>query len=224
MFNEVLGEVSDGLVCPYIVESDMQVAEMTQAFVAQNKKLPSLIDCMEEIEFYNTQIIDSMIETYMEHGEGYILCSGPKNTWDDCSRCENFSACYSSVLESNIMPFFREIFDDISLTSMVFGSMRYSGTNIRVDKYSHRLYGDFVDCFGDGNQEILDSMYFVNDDQVVYANHCQMTMFSDLFMNTQGSVFRFGDNTALIYSDLGCKYSNFYLEQEGKDYVRIETN
>lgn len=224
MFNEVLGEISEGLICPYIDESDMQVAQMTQDFAIQNKKLPSLIDCMEEVEFYNTQIIDTMIETYMEHGEGYILCSGPKNTWDDCSRCESFSACYSSILDSNIMPYFREIFDDTSLTAMIFWSMRYSGTSIRIDKYSHRLYGDFVDCFMDGNQDILDNFYFLNDDQVVYANHCQMTMFDDLFINTQGSVFKFGDNTALIYRDIDCGQVSFYLGQEDKEYVRIETN
>lgn len=221
MFNEELAEISEKLIYPYINECDRQVGEMIYLYAKENKQLPSLINCMEEIEFYNTQIIDDMIETYMGYGEGYILCHGPRNTWDDCGRCENYSACYTSILESNIMPFFREVFDDISITSMVFGSLRHSGTCIYLDKYAHRLYGDFADCFGNDNQIILDTMYYLNDNQTVYANHCQMTMFGDLFSNTSGSIFRFGDNSALMYGTIGYGYTNFYLEQE-EEHVRID--
>lgn len=214
MFMECIRKAAEELVMSNDTESEERVAKMIMEFVKETGEIPTLISCMDEIIFHNTQIIDSMIAIYQEFGEGYVLCSKPKSSIEECGCCSNYSACFESIMSGNILPHYFECIDEKPLEALVFGALSYSSVVIKICKSSYMYYSDFVDYFDSDNQMIIDNMCYTNDEQVIYANHSQTLMFPDLYMGTPGSLIKYGGNMAIMYDSFGNKYKDYYLEDE----------
>lgn len=183
-------------------------------------EIPSASQILDYIDTHNYDTFHGLAYTVLKFKRGGVFCNYTdelkhKNnimSFSACEDCKVMEDCYDDIMCNDIQWEFGDETFPFHLCSLLNSVLIDGDLCVYMKPTDFYEYEDLATSFDYGNRDILDSFYKSGNKNLVIINHAQQTMFDDLFLDDDGSCYRYGDFVLMMDS---FKEKNKKKEEEG---------